>query len=79
MLGNFCTSLNWPASHCGGPGLYVVDGGEILGANILAQLVDHFDEDHKVARWELPVAVDRAAGAASAVVGAEDERHGVEQ
>ena len=56
----------------------VVDGGEILRREVLAQLVDHVDEDvgrgggNAGARGHGPLALH-------GVVGAEDERHGVEQ
>ena len=56
----------------------VVDGGEVLRREVLAQLVDHVDEDvgggrrNAGARGHGPLALH-------GVVGAKDERHGVQQ
>ncbi len=57
---------------------YVVDGGEVLGGEVLAQLVDHVDEDIGGGGGDAG-ARGHGALALHGVVGAEDEGHGVEQ
>ena len=59
-------------------GAYVVDGGEVLGGEVLAQLVDHVDEDIGGGGRDAG-ARGHGALALHGVVGAEDEGHGVEE
>ena len=59
-------------------GAYVVDGGEVLGLEVLAQLVDHVDEDIR-RRGGDAGARGHGARALHGVIGAEDEGHGVEE
>ena len=56
----------------------VVDGGEVLRREVLAQLVDHVDEDIGGGGGDAG-ARGHGARALHGVVGAEDEGHGVEQ
>ena len=56
----------------------VKDRGEVLRREILAQLLDHVDEDVDGRRGQ-PFAGGHGPAALHRVVGAEDERHGVEQ
>ena len=56
----------------------VVDGCEVLGVEVLAQLVDHVDEDIG-GRGGNAGARGHGARALHGVIGAEDEGHGVEQ
>ena len=59
-------------------GSYVVDGGEVGGGEVLAELVDHVDEDIGGGGGDAG-AGGHGAGALHGVVGAEDEGHGVEE
>ena len=59
-------------------GADVVDGGEVLGREVLAELVDHVDEDIGGGGGDAG-ARGHGALALHGVVGAEDEGHGVEQ
>jgi hypothetical protein len=57
---------------------YVIDGGEVLGLEVLAQLVDHVDEDVGSRGGDAGARGHRAR-ALHGVVGAEDEGHRVEE
>jgi hypothetical protein len=59
-------------------GSHVVDGGQVLRLEVLAQLVDHVDEDIGGGGGDAG-ARGHGALALHRVVGAEDEGHGVEQ
>jgi len=56
----------------------VVDGGEVLGGEVFAELVDHVDEDISGSCGDAG-ARGHGALALHGVVGAEDEGHGVEE
>ena len=57
---------------------HVEDGGKVARVKVLAQLFDHVDEDEDGRRGQAGAGA-HGPRALHGVVGAEDERHGVEQ